>query len=188
MKEMGISWNAPSIYGVPFMKKLHDCLWYIDGHRDTISEKAPKLPQRFTQFSGYNCPKAHKHQKRTKGNLSMAQLRTHSLALQDCLQSSWFRKEQFKELKEAVEGVVATLSVYTAYLQDKNKSQKLHHLLSCPASSPSDSSHLQLLPQLLKILSNLQPVDSALNVKPPFEPVSVADFAPYDWRQRYRFV
>ena len=28
MKEMGISWNVPSINGVSFMKKLRDCLWH----------------------------------------------------------------------------------------------------------------------------------------------------------------
>ena len=88
MTEMGISWNAPMVYGVPFFKKLRDCLWYIDGHHDTISEKAPKLPKIFACFTGYNCPEAYKHRKRSRGNLSMVQLRTHSLALQECLQCS----------------------------------------------------------------------------------------------------
>ena len=188
MREMGVSWNAPLVYGVPFMKKLRDCLWYVDGHHDTISEKAPKLPQLFARFMGYNCPEAHKHRKRARGNLSMAQLRTHSLLLQDCLQSSWFKKEQFKALKEATEGVVATLSAYSAYLHEKNKSQKLHHALSSPGASPCDSSHLQHLPRLPSVPSNLQPVDKVLKSQVPYEPITVADFAPLDRRQRYKYV
>ena len=134
MREMGISWKAPTVYGTQFLKKLRDCLWYIDGHHDTISEKAPKLPELFTRFTGYNRPEVHKHRKRERGNLSQTQLRTHSLTLQECLQSSWFRKDQFKGLKEAIEGIVCSLSGYSAYLAEKNKSQKLHHSLTSPSA------------------------------------------------------
>ena len=183
VKEMGISWNAPLAYGVLFLNKLRDCLWYIDGHHDAIAEKAPKLPQLFACFTGYNCPE---HRKRVRGNLSMAQLRTHSGALQKYLQSSWFKKEQVKALKEATEGVVATLSAYSAYLQEKSKSQKLHHAMSCPSASPSDFTHLEHLPRLPSVSSNLQPIDHAVRSQEAYMPISVADFTPLDRRQRYR--
>ena len=82
MREMGVSWHAPTIYGTLFLKKLCDCLWYVDGHHDTIPEKAPKIPELFACFTGYNRPESHKHRKRVRGNLSMTQLCTHSLTLQ----------------------------------------------------------------------------------------------------------
>ena len=188
MREMGISWNAPTVYGTPFLKKLRDCLWYVDGRHDRIAEKALKFPELFARFTGYNCPEAHKHRKRGRGNLSMTQLRTHSLTLQECLQSSWFKKEHFKGLKEATESIVCSLSTYSAYLVEKNKSQKLHHLLNSPAASPCDSSHLEHLPRQLRLQSSLKPIDERVKSQEPYTPVDVADFSPTDRRQRYRYM
>ena len=45
MRDMGVSWNSPQGYGVPLLKKFRHSLWYIDGHHETITEKAPKLPE-----------------------------------------------------------------------------------------------------------------------------------------------
>ena len=44
MKDIEVKWNEPSVFGVPFLKKLTDVLWYIDGHHDTIAEHAPPIP------------------------------------------------------------------------------------------------------------------------------------------------
>lgn len=79
MREMGISWKAPTVYGTQFLKKLRDCVWYIDGHHDTISENAPKLPELFTRFTGYNRPEVHKHCKRERGNLGFTPCQQHAL-------------------------------------------------------------------------------------------------------------
>ena len=38
MKELGVMWNDPNAYAVPFLKKLREILWYIDGHHETIAE------------------------------------------------------------------------------------------------------------------------------------------------------
>ena len=103
LRGMGISWNDPLSNGVPLLQCLQKVLWYIDGHQDTMAEKVPKIPDVFSQFTGYNCPTAHKHRKRLIGNLSRSELREHALALQDKLQSSWFKKDSFSSLKEAIE-------------------------------------------------------------------------------------
>ena len=68
MKELGVKWFDPNLYAVPFLKKLCDTLWYINGHQ-TIAERAPKIPTLFSAFSGYNCPEEHKHRKRVLENL-----------------------------------------------------------------------------------------------------------------------
>ena len=188
MRDMGVSWNTPLAYGVPFLKRLRDSLWYIDGHHDTITEKAPKMPEVFARFTGYNRPEAHKHRKRARGNLSRSELRTHALALQDSLQASWFQKDHMKVLKEVTEGLVSTLNAYATYLQEKNKSQKLHHAMNCPAATPSDSSHLEYLPKIVTVSTALQPIVEAVKGKEPYVPVAVTDFSPGDRRQRYRYV
>ena len=78
MREMGIKWSDPMVYGVPFLQALRDALWYVYGHHDTIAEKAPKIPELFAKrFVGYNCPESHKHRKRAKGNLSRSELSRH---------------------------------------------------------------------------------------------------------------
>lgn len=38
MKELGVKWNDPNAYAVPFPKKLCVILWYIHGHHETIAE------------------------------------------------------------------------------------------------------------------------------------------------------
>ena len=44
VKDLGVKWFDPNLYAVPFLKKLCDTLWYIDGHHQTIAECAPKIP------------------------------------------------------------------------------------------------------------------------------------------------
>ena len=53
MKELGVKWSDPNSYAVPFLKKLSEILWYIDGHHETISERAPKIPSLFSRYVGY---------------------------------------------------------------------------------------------------------------------------------------
>ena len=189
MREIGIKWDDPTVYGAPFLRALRDALWYVDGHHDTIAEKAPKIPEVFAKkFVGYNCPESHKHRKRVKGNLCRSELGRHTLVLQDKLQASWFKKPAFKELATAVEGLVGSLNAYSAYLHEKTKYQKMHHELNSPSATPSDPSHLEYLPEIATISSLLQPIDEMLKKKEPYVPIAVSNFAPDDRRQRYRCV
>ena len=150
MKELGVKWIDPNAFAVPFLKKLCDILWYIDGHHETIAERAPKIPTLFSTFSGYNCPEKHKHRKRVLENLRASELRSHSLILQDILQASWFHKQSFTTLKEATEGLMVSLKSYAFFLQEKVKYQKLHHLMSQPSALQDDSSHIHYLPKSSK--------------------------------------
>jgi len=61
MQEMGVRSTDPQSYGVPFLENLCTALWYIGGHHSTISEKALKVPEIFSHFTGFNCPEKHKH-------------------------------------------------------------------------------------------------------------------------------
>jgi hypothetical protein len=44
MKELGVKWLYPNAFAKPFLKKLCEILWYLDGHHSTLSEHAPKVP------------------------------------------------------------------------------------------------------------------------------------------------
>lgn len=56
MREMGVKWSDPDVFGAVFLKQLRDVLWYIDGHHDTIFAKVPEVRKVFVKFTGYNCP------------------------------------------------------------------------------------------------------------------------------------
>ena len=189
MREMGVTWTDPQRYGVPFLENFSNVLWYIDGHHSTIGEKAPKVPEIFSWFIGYNCPEKHKHCKRRMNNLSRSEILAHSLALQDSLQASWFKKEAYKELKEVTTELMSSLNVYAAYLQEKNKIQKIHHAMNCRAATPNESSHTEYIPKItVAIPSVLKPIDEVLQTKEPYVPIAEMDYAPGNRKQRYRYL
>ena len=45
--ELKLKWRSPSSDSTPFLKKLINLLWYIDGQNDTIEEKSNKIPDIF---------------------------------------------------------------------------------------------------------------------------------------------
>ena len=103
----------------------------------------------------------------------MAQLCTHSLALQE-------------GTVQGNEGGNGRGRGYIECLFSLSAGEKqVQKLQSSPAASPCDSTHL---PRLPSVPSNLKPVDEAVRSQEPYVPVSVVDFAPLDRRQRYRYV
>lgn len=174
MKEMGVRWDDPLTFGVPFIipsqRRHQRSQRYFQDSQDTIA-------LRLTSIESVQ-----------RGNLSRSEICTHALALQESLHASWFKKQHFKVLKEATMGLVSTLNAYSAYLQEKNKCQKVHHEMKCPAASPGDSSHLQYIPRIVSVSSKLKPIDDVVKGKECYLPVAVMDFAPVDRMQRYRYV
>ena len=56
MREMGVKWSDPGVFGVAFLKNLRDVLWYIDGHHDTIAAKGPPGPTGVCQIQWIQLP------------------------------------------------------------------------------------------------------------------------------------
>ena len=187
MKELGVQWIDPNAYATPFLKKLCEILWYIDGHHRILAEHAPNFPGLFSRFNGFNCPEKHKHRKRALQNLKFSELRSHSLTLQDMLQASWFKNKPFKALKEATEGLMVSLNMYAAFLQEKVKYQKLHHEMNQPSAMQDESSHIQFLPKSSnRVSTSLLPLQEQLLDNDPYDPISLIDSTPGDRRQRYK--
>ena len=125
--ELKLKWRSPRTDCTPFLKKLTNLLWYIDGHHGTIAEKSSAIPDIFSPFQGYNCPEVSKHRKRAKDNLKREELESYSLFLQEAIHASWM--QPFKEFRSSVEGLRDSLCGYTSYLLSKSKYQRLHHLM-----------------------------------------------------------
>ena len=69
-KSKSLKWNSSEISSGTAAKCLRDALWYIDGMSDTLNERSCTIPEVFSQFTGYNKPKIHKHRKRTCQSMS----------------------------------------------------------------------------------------------------------------------
>ena len=102
LMELGVKWNDPNAYAVPFLKKLCEILWYIDGTTRPLLNEYQKYRHYSPDMLG------------TIALISISTVKEHwkiyvhpkcMLTLQDMLQASWFQKESFTRLKEATEGL-----------------------------------------------------------------------------------
>ena len=48
-----IQWIDPATHGAAFVQKLCNVLWYVDGHRGTLSERGLAIPEALQCFTGY---------------------------------------------------------------------------------------------------------------------------------------
>ena len=84
---------------------------------------------------------------------------------------------------------MSSLNVYAAYLQEKNKIQKIHHAMNCPAATPNESSHTEYIPKITVVIPRvLKPIDEVLQTKEPYVPKAVMHYAPGNRKQRYRYL
>ena len=125
--------------GNSFVQALTDTLWTVDGHHDVFSSQGFALPKLFHAFNGYNCPELSKHRKRSRGNLSSSVLQSLSSHLFHCLQGCYWDRENWKQLKPAVEKLATALSNYTAYLNKSCKTTLLNQASPTPVRQLSDN-------------------------------------------------
>ena len=72
-------WSTGGVsHGQQFISRLLECLWYIDGHRQTFADCCHPIPCLFEGFSGYNASELSKHWKRSHTNLNADILRSHA--------------------------------------------------------------------------------------------------------------
>ena len=76
LKEENLLFSGAEINtsGKNFVKTMVECLWYVDGHHETLKKQSASIPKRFTRFNGYNLPQLTKHRKRQSSSLSSAVL------------------------------------------------------------------------------------------------------------------
>ena len=69
--ELGLKWSDDDVSsaGEPLVRSLTNCLWYIDGHHEVLSQRSVVIPECFQRYSGYNRPELSKHYKRTLENM-----------------------------------------------------------------------------------------------------------------------
>ena len=96
--------------GRNFTKMAVDCLWYIDGHHDTLQKQSCPISQLFHHFVGYNTPKLSKHRKRQVTNMSSAMVSTLTSSLFQDLQGSFWSHASLQRLYQQTQSLAQSLA------------------------------------------------------------------------------
>lgn len=134
LEKHNLCWRSDEVdsIGVNFVKSHCEALWYIDGHHTVLAARSCPIPEPFTEFEGFNPPEVTKHRKRTASNMSSAVLEALSAKLFGLLQSNFFLREKWAELRRQCEKLAHSMKKYANELQGKNKAMKLVHASPTP--------------------------------------------------------
>lgn len=183
-----LGWTADLVHstGANFVAALTDCLWYIDGHIDTMVSRSCSIPKQFLQFQGYNNPEKSKHRRRDTENMSASVLDTHASVLNSFLLQPWLDSSTWKPMKGAVCDLADAVSKYAAYLQEKKIEVQENHQSLVPVRPASDAESCVFVqgarwvqPSFVACYKALQ---NHLDAADVFQPILLNDFAPADTR------
>ena len=181
----GWTWESGGeSHGKQFVAQLQECLWYIDGHHQTLADRSHPIPSIFQKFSGYNCPELSKHRKRSHTNMNADILTKHASSLKSFLLSPWMKRERWATMRKAIEELTEAIEFYVFELGEKNRAMKRHHSGTCVEVASDDLAfHVMSVTNDYPIV--LKPLVEELEGKGNYEPIFVRDFAPTDRRDRY---
>ena len=172
--------------GRNFTKTAVDCLWYIDGHHDTLQKQSScPIPQLF-HFVGYNTPELSKHRKRQVSNMSSAMPSTLTSSLFQNLQGSFWSHASLQRLCQQTRSLAQSLAGYAEYLSSQNKIMKDLHFQSNPVRQLSDSMSVKYIEPCHGVpISRLEPLFGCLQER---EYLVLNAFTPDQPRQTYKFI
>ena len=93
-----------------FILTLRNCLWYINGHHQTLSDRSHRIPAIFEAFKDYNVPKLTKHCILTWMQIII--LKKHAGYLKEFLLSPWMKQQKCTTIKAATEQLAESVDGY----------------------------------------------------------------------------
>ena len=181
--------NAVNTSGKNFTKVIVDCLWYIDGHHDTLRKQSCPIPQLFQRFIGYNTPEVAKHRKRQIANMSSTMLNTLASSLFQNMQGSFWSHTSFQRLQEQTQSLAQSLAGYADYLSSQNKIMKAVHARTIPPRQLSDSMSVKYIQPCSGVpISRLENALDSLQEMEDGEHLALNEVLPDQPRQRYEFI
>ena len=175
--------------GKNFVKTIVDCLWYIDGHHDSLKKQSCHVPSDFSQFVGYNCPELSKHRKRQAGSVCHQTLRSLSSSLFLNLQILFWQHDSWLTLRNSIQSLAVSLADYAEYLSSKNKTMTIIHARATPVWKLSDSISVKYIPACESVvLSRLHSLSQALQQKDDYEHIFLNNSAPDQPRKKYEYI
>ena len=176
-------------HGKHYISRLQSCLWYLDGHHQTLANRSHPLPDIFKKFEGYNTPELSKHRKRSHTNMSIDVLKQHASSLKDSLLSPWMKQQKWQVVKKATQELAECIECYVSDLIEKNKSVKRHHQETMTAQAvATDNLVFKVVDFTNSYPAVLKPLVTVLEGKGNYEYVFVNDFAPVDRREHFTFI
>ena len=175
--------------GKNFVQTLVECLWYVDGHHETLKKQSSSVPEYFSRFVGYNLPQLSKHRKRQASNLSSAVLKSLASSLFQNLRASFWSKVSFRHLQKHTRALAQSLANYSEYLLSQNKTMKHHHALPLPVRQLSDGLSIKFIkPCSGEPLVQFDSLIAAIGSKEDFEHLFLNDFTPATAMSRFQFL
>ena len=166
-----------------------DCLWYVDGHHDTLRKQSCPIPELFQRFVGYNTPEVSKHRKRQVSNMSSTVLTTLASSLYQNLQGSFWSHVSFHRLQQQTRLLAQSLAGYADYLSSQNKIMKAVHARSIPVRQLSDFMSVKYIEPCHGVpVSMLQELFHTLQEMEDSEHLALNELIPGQPRQRYEFI
>ena len=190
LEEHGLFWRADEVdsFGVNFVKSLCEVLWYIDGHHDTLHGRGCSIPTCFVTFQGFNVPERSKHRKRSLTNLSADVLEALASKLFCILQSSYFHRERWGEMKGNCDRMAHNLQRYADELRGKNKVMKLVHYSTVPWRSILKGLDLFYLKPTMKLSLDLTEINSVVKACDCYSIVDLLLYLPANSKRRYLLI
>ena len=155
-------YESELLQGKKLVVLLRDIFWHIDGHHHIFEQRAKKIPAIFCSFVNYNVPELSKHHKHVTRNISADQLGDFALDLSVLLQSSYWDRPHWCELKPHFTVLLQAILSYQEYLVQKNRKAKLYHVSPTPIRELSKFLHMKLIKTSddgQHIISSLESID-----------------------------
>ena len=178
MKEESLLFPAAEVdsSGKNFVKKVVECLRYVDGHHDKLKKQSAPVSDYFARFTGYNIPQLSKHRKR-QNNLSSSVLKSLAASLFRNLQSFW-SSASFRYLQQHTNILAQSLANYSDYLSSQNRTMKTLHVQPVLVRQLSDALSIKYVQPYTGVpIGRFSTLTDTSDKKEDFEHLFVTGFA-----------
>ena len=191
LQEKKLGWSADTVelHGTPFVRKMGEVLWHIDGQHAKLKAQQAPIPECFLQFSGYNDPVSRKQKPQ---RLDRAKLETLADDLFDILQQQWMSTYRWQEMKKDIATLADSLQKYAKYLKHQSQVVSTNHKHQESVRDLATSTAPQLLPlkPAVKVTdaAKFERLIQELTSRDKYEPVLLNEMLPSDKRECYRYI
>ena len=191
LQERKLGWSSDTVdtFGAPFVRKMAEVLWHIDGQHAKLQAQQAVIPKCFLRFCGYNNPTSRKQKPH---RLDQAKLSSLADDLYDMLEQPWMCTQRWQEIKKDIVTLADSLRKYGDYLKHQSEVVSANHERQEPVRDVSTCSSPQLLPvkPALRVTdaTKYEKLMQELTSKDEYMPVFLNEFLPSDKRDRYQFI
>ena len=189
-ENVGWSLQEKGFLGVQFVNTLSSVLWHIDGNHATLSQRGCRIPDAFTEFSGYNNPESHKKRKISSDTLKQETIISHAEQLLVLGNQAYMKMKTWRGVRDKIIALSNQLQKYSSYLKEQCKKMKLSHEKLQFVQTEREVWHTYDGNRKLTHLESQQygRVNRALKDSEFFEPICLNDFTSGVPWEKFKFL